>query len=55
MPEMFMIATICEKFGWTWWDYQNQPAEFIDVVRIKLNIEATFEAKQIEEMKRKTK
>ena len=55
MPEMFMIATICEKFGWTWWDYQNQPAEFIDAVRIKLNIEAAFEAKQIEEMKRKTK
>jgi len=37
--ERFAIATICEKMGWTFQEYLEQPYDFIEVVKAKLQAE----------------
>lgn len=33
------IVLICEKFGWDWHTYMEQPKEFLDLIREKLIID----------------
>jgi len=39
VSEEYIIADICERFGWTWEEYQNQPLSFIRTIKEKLKIE----------------
>lgn len=34
------IPFICEKFGWTYEQYFEQPAEFIELIKRRLQIDA---------------
>jgi hypothetical protein len=35
-----MIAEICERFGWTYFEYQEQPAWFVELIIEKIKTEA---------------
>jgi len=41
-------ALICREFGWTWQEFENQPAQFIDNILAMLQEESR-------EMERKNK
>ena len=34
-------AILCEKYGWTWEEFQGQPAFFVECVTQKLQAEAS--------------
>lgn len=34
------VAVICEKYGWTWYEYHSQPIEFITLIKEKLRIDS---------------
>lgn len=36
---MFMVE-VCERFGWTYNEYLEQPTSFIDLIREKMRIDA---------------
>jgi hypothetical protein len=44
-----VAALICREMGWTWQEYQNQPAWFIDIVLEMLKAEAEELKKKIKE------
>jgi len=46
LPEEILIAEICEKFGWTYQQYLEQPAWFVELIVEKIKMEG-------EEMKRR--
>lgn len=35
-----MAATICREYGWTWHEYQEQPATFIETIKLMFKAEA---------------
>lgn len=37
------IAEICQRYGWTYYDYMNQPEWFLDIIRLKMRLEAENE------------
>jgi hypothetical protein len=40
LPEELKIAYVCEKMGWTYTEYMEQPDWFISVLLIKWNAES---------------
>jgi len=36
MDDLMLTVTICETFGWTYEQYQNQPAFFLTLIREKM-------------------
>jgi hypothetical protein len=34
-----IVAILCREMGWTWQEYQNQPAWFIDILLEMLKAE----------------
>jgi len=48
LPEEILIAEICEKFGWTFQEYLEQPAWFVELIVEKIKAEG-------EEIKRREK
>jgi len=48
LPEEIIIVEICERFGWTYQEYLEQPAWFIDLIIEKNKTES-------QEMKRREK
>lgn len=40
LPEEMLAIEICEKFGWDYYQFLNQPAWFIDLVVEKIKAEA---------------
>jgi hypothetical protein len=35
-----IMVEICERMGWDWYTYHNQPAWFIQLIEHKMGIEA---------------
>lgn len=52
---MFQIAMICEDFGWTWEEYQDQPEDFTRAILLMKNINARIEKAKAKELERKRK
>lgn len=48
----FAVAAVCEKYGWTYLEYLEQPEWFLDVIAIKMDIEAKVRAKKEQELER---
>lgn len=42
---MFMVI-VCEKFGWTYYEYLEQPTFFVDLIREKMSIDAQKQKSQ---------
>jgi len=40
-------AIICREMGWTWEEYQKQPAWFIDNLLLMFNAEAVAQNKKL--------
>lgn len=40
MPEEMLIIEICEKFGWDYYKFLDQPAWFIELIVEKMKAEA---------------
>ncbi len=40
LPDEMAAAIICREYGWTWHEYDAQPAWFIFVIRSYLRAEA---------------
>ena len=34
------VVVICEMYGWTYYQYEDQPKPFIDLIKEKLRIDA---------------
>lgn len=46
---MFVII-ICERFGWTYYEYMSQPKPFLDLIKEKFKIDqqlATLQANKV--------
>jgi hypothetical protein len=52
VPEIFVIAGICEKFGWTLEQFEDQPEDFIQAIILRQQILAEHEREEIKKMKR---
>jgi len=39
---------MCERFGWTYYEYLSQPYWFIQVIKDKMEIEAEYQKKETE-------
>ena len=50
-PEMVVIA-ICQEFGWTYYEYMEQPNWFLNLVQDKLVIDSKKVKKDIKKQKR---
>lgn len=49
MDRLMLMATICERFGWTYEEFMNQPVFFIELIREKMvrdNKEQELQAKK---------
>jgi hypothetical protein len=42
-----LIVSICERLGWTYQDYMNQPVWFIDLLLAKMDIDHQRAEKRI--------
>jgi len=42
MPEDFVAVLLCEKFGWDYETYENQPVWFIRLILAKMSIDNEF-------------
>jgi hypothetical protein len=51
-PDMEMV-TICQEMGWTYYDFINQPAWFIELVEAKLRLDNERIRKEANRHKRK--
>ncbi len=47
-PEM-IAALICREMGWTWQEYQNQPAWFVDIIVEMLKAEGEEVGKRLKD------
>jgi hypothetical protein len=46
-----LAAIICETYGWTWFEYQEQPAKFIEVIKVKMQLEGEKTQRDIKKQK----
>jgi hypothetical protein len=46
LREEQVAALICREFGWTWEEYRNQPAWFIDIILEMLKAESELIKKE---------
>jgi len=47
-----VIADICERFGWTYFEYQNQPWWFLEVIKLKMRLEGEFHKQEERKLKK---
>jgi len=40
MSEEIFTVIICQEMGWDFWQYESQPEWFLDLLKIKLNLDA---------------
>jgi len=50
MPEEILIIEICERYGWTYDQYLDQPQWFIDTIIQKSNMDSEAQAKADKEL-----
>jgi hypothetical protein len=43
VAEAYIVAEICERYGWTWEQYHEQPASFIRTILEKIKVEREVE------------
>jgi hypothetical protein len=46
------VAAICEAFGWTYQQYHDQPAHFIELIKGRMRIDAKEQELQSKKSKR---
>jgi len=46
VDEVYVVAEICGKYGWTWEEYHAQPVHFIETIKEKLRIEHEVQQEQ---------
>lgn len=46
LPEEMITAIVCEKMGWTFQEYMDQPTGFIDILILKWNEDTEYKNKQ---------
>lgn len=46
VPEAMVIAAICERFGWTYEEYHGQPSWFLEMIKLKLRLDAEHEMRE---------
>lgn len=42
LDELMISILVCEKFGWTLQEYNEQPAEFIDNILLMIQSQAKY-------------
>ncbi len=52
VAEEFVIAEICERFGWTWEEYYSQPAHFLETIKEKMKVEQEVQAEKEREARK---
>lgn len=45
------VSLICERFGWTYQEYLDQPEEFTQAIMARLEVEAEMQQMQTEKAK----
>lgn len=55
IPEDVVVAEICERFGWTYEQYWDQPASFLEVIRVKMQVENEYREKEQKRAERASK
>jgi len=50
-PEMEIVA-VCQEMGWTYYEYMEQPNWFLELVRMKLQMDSEKIKKEIQKMQR---
>lgn len=46
VAEEFVVAEICERFGWTYEEYYAQPLHFLATIQEKLKVEQEVQAEK---------
>jgi hypothetical protein len=46
---------VCERFGWTYEQYQEQPQFFLDAIAVKLSTEGRIDQKRAREFERRNR
>jgi hypothetical protein len=46
---------ICKEYGWTYYEYDDQPEEFLQAISAKRNVEATLRNEQNDKLERDIK
>jgi hypothetical protein len=45
-----LIVSICERFGWTYQEYMDQPLWFIDLLLAKMDIDRQMMEKKLKKL-----
>lgn len=40
VPQEYMDFLVMREMGWDWWTFQNQPAEWVELVELFIRAEA---------------
>ena len=48
-----MVVAICQEMGWTYYEYMSQPSWFLELVKMKLQMDSDRMRKEINELNRK--
>ena len=48
-----MAVQVCKYMNWDYYQYENQPAWFIELVTMKMNLEAEYHNKEQKQWQRK--
>ena len=43
VDEAYIIANVCERYGWTWQEYHSQPYQFLQTIVEKMRVEQEVE------------
>ncbi len=52
MNDDMLIVHICQEFGWTYEEYQSQPAYFLEIIRRKMKIDQKEQELSLKKLKR---
>jgi hypothetical protein len=55
MPNIIYIAEVCERYGWDYQQYFEQPQFFLDAIAVKLSTEARIERKRMRQLERRNR
>jgi hypothetical protein len=53
IPEVLYVAVVCERFGWTYQQYLEQPQFFLEAIAVKLETEGRIEKKRARDIERR--
>lgn len=47
------MVVICEKMGWTYYEYMEQPAWFLELLKEKMRLDSEMTARRLNRMSNK--